>query len=127
MTSQINPPDRQEVQQILLALSHSLQNVSCDPGVPLFAYSPAFGSQFSISVTYSLLPIADRLPYSNPFPSPSVLRLKLRVKFYFVLHLVGEQCFVMIENGWSAMTHSGRSHILKGIVAVFGCVVLLYF
>lgn len=47
--------------------------------------SPAFDSQFSTSVTYSL---ADQFPYSNPISSPSTSSLKLSVQFCFVFHVI---------------------------------------
>lgn len=62
MTSQINPPDRQEVQQILLALSHSLQNVSCNSGFPSLLAALLL-TQGSISVAYSLSPTALQQPF----------------------------------------------------------------
>lgn len=80
-----------------------------------FACSPAFDSQFSISVTHSHSPIADQLPYSNSFSSPSTSCLKLRVKFYFVFHLIGEECLVMIKNVWSAMTYTARNTTRRNI------------
>lgn len=115
MTFQINPPDRREVQQILLALSHSLQNVSCNqfPFSAVLLFSPS--SQFQ-SLTAS--PLAHQFPYSNPISCPTTSSLKLRVQVCLVFHGIANS---VCEDRSSAVTCTGRSDTLKGIDMFWIC------